>query len=134
MKINLLHCYKRCEDIFLDKYHVILPELQWHKTAHVLWLHSQALLGCISVNSKAPAPPTAASLATRCGAALWRRQGGQLHHQKMRRAEQGSCRGSSWGKGKGREKNVERNCCLKERNSRGKKGKMSEKNWEKKKR
>lgn len=52
MKRNPLQSYKRCEDIFLDKYHVILPELQWHKTARVLGLHSQALLGRISVTQQ----------------------------------------------------------------------------------
>lgn len=114
MKGNPLQHYKRCENIFLDKYHVILPELQWHKTARVLRLHSQALLGCISVNSKAPA---AASLATECGAALWRRQGGQLHHQEMRGAEQASAEDQPGERAMGGKENVERNCCVKEGNS-----------------
>lgn len=108
-----MQCYKRCEDIFLDKYHVILPELQWHKTAHVLRLHSQALLKSKQQSSSSCQP----------GHTVWRRQGGQLHHQEMKRAEQARAEhqfGERAREGKGREFN-------------GKKGKMTEKNWGKKK-
>lgn len=97
-KGNLLQSYKRCEDILLDKNHVMLPELQRYESAYLLRLYQP-------VPRQYGKAPAAASLAVWCGAALRRGQGGQLDCQDMRRAVQAWCKLSVW-RGQGEEKQM----------------------------
>lgn len=127
MKGNPLQCYKRGEDIVPDKYHVILPELPVAQDCSC----PTAPLSGSTRGHLSKQQSSSSSSTCQPGHTVWscslEKQGGQLHHQGMRRTEQASAEDQPRERARGGKGNVEMNCRVKEGNSR-EKGKMSEKN------